>query len=122
MTPTTSDLEQLHNTVRGALAGATAAERKAADSGRHGDAVLNAARVDCFDWVLQRIDEIREQGGATCGSCGATAGLPRIVHRAGCKRCPRCGGSAPLGRWDVCQPCAVDEGWSDADREAEVTT
>lgn len=27
------------------------------------------------------------------------------------KRCPRCGTTAVLGRWDVCRPCAVAEGW-----------
>ncbi len=54
-------MNRLHETVRNALAGATAAERKAEDDGRHGDALLNAARVDAFDWVLQRIDEMLER-------------------------------------------------------------
>jgi hypothetical protein len=52
-----SPMEQLHALVRTALAGARTAENEAANADRQGDALLNAARVDCFDWVLQRIDE-----------------------------------------------------------------
>ncbi len=26
-------------------------------------------------------------------------------------RCPRCGATRPMSRWDVCGPCAVEEGW-----------
>jgi len=29
----------------------------------------------------------------------------------GAKRCPRCGRMRLLGRYDVCRPCAVEEGW-----------
>ncbi|MEU4558389.1 hypothetical protein AB0F72_08365 [Actinoplanes sp. NPDC023936] len=29
-------------------------------------------------------------------------------------RCPRCGDKTALGRFDVCQPCAVQEGWESA--------
>ena len=27
------------------------------------------------------------------------------------KRCPRCGQNAAMGRFGVCEPCAVQEGW-----------
>jgi hypothetical protein len=50
-------LERLHLQVRAALGENVARERKARDEGRDGDALLNAARVDAFDWVLQRLDE-----------------------------------------------------------------
>lgn len=50
-------LERLHARVRGALAGARTAENEAANAGRDQDALLNDARVDAFDWVLQRLDE-----------------------------------------------------------------
>lgn len=50
-------LERLHVRTREALGKNTTAERKARDEGRDGDALLAAARVDAFDWVLQRIDE-----------------------------------------------------------------
>ncbi len=53
-------LGKLHEQVRAALARASAAEQMAANDDRDGDALLNAARVDAFDWVLQRIDELRE--------------------------------------------------------------
>ncbi len=55
-----SPLDQLHQQVRDALSRCSDAERKARDAGRDGDALLNAARVDVYDWVLQRLDEHRE--------------------------------------------------------------
>jgi hypothetical protein len=54
-------LGQLHAVVLAALNGARQAEEKARESGRDGDATLNAARVDAFDWVLQRLDEEQEK-------------------------------------------------------------
>jgi hypothetical protein len=50
-------LERVHLQVRAALGANTAREREARDAGRDGDALLNAARADAFDWVLQRLDE-----------------------------------------------------------------
>lgn len=50
-------LQRLHKQVCAALGANTDRERKARDEGREGDALLNAARADAFDWVLQRIDE-----------------------------------------------------------------
>lgn len=50
-------LERMRAHVRAALADSSAAEQKARGDGRDGDALLNGARVDAFDWVLQRIDE-----------------------------------------------------------------
>lgn len=54
---TVDALERLHLQVRAALGANTARECKARDAGRDGDALLNAARADAFDWVLQRLDE-----------------------------------------------------------------
>jgi hypothetical protein len=50
-------LERLGAHVRAALADSSAAGQKARGDGRDGDALLNNARVDAFDWVLRRIDE-----------------------------------------------------------------
>lgn len=49
-----------------------------------------------------------------CGSCGAEP-QTMFAHQRGCKRCPRCGGTdQPVGEYDVCQPCAIAEGWEEA--------
>jgi hypothetical protein len=50
-------LGRVHLQVRAALGANTTREREARDAGREGDALLNAARADAFDWVLQRLDE-----------------------------------------------------------------
>jgi hypothetical protein len=80
-------------------------------------------RVDEWPAFADAITDYNERvEDSVCASCGGirpTGPLP-ISHRAGCKRCPRCGSARPLGRWDVCQPCAVDEGWEPA--EAEVAS
>jgi hypothetical protein len=52
-----SPLERLHLQVLAAFGQNVAAERRARDEGREGDALLNAARVDAFHWVLQWLDE-----------------------------------------------------------------
>jgi hypothetical protein len=54
----TDQLTKLRTQVNHALGRVTAAERQARDSGREGDAILNAARADAYDWVLQRLDEL----------------------------------------------------------------
>ncbi len=37
--------------------------------------------------------------------------VPVLRGIADGKRCPRCGTAAVMGRFDVCRPCAVAEGW-----------
>lgn len=54
-------LQRLHGKVRARMAANADRESKARNDGRDGDALLNAARVDAFDWVLQRIDEELER-------------------------------------------------------------
>lgn len=54
-------LHRLREQVRAAMGANVARERKATDDWRDGDALLNAARVDAFNWTLQRIDEELEK-------------------------------------------------------------
>lgn len=70
---TAEALGRVHLQVRAAFGANTAREREARDAGRDGDALLNAARADAFDWVLQRLDE--EMGAMP--ATNPTGGNPR---------------------------------------------
>jgi hypothetical protein len=72
-------LERMGAHVRAALADSSAAEQKARDAGRQGDALLNAARVDAFDWVLQRIDEEAARTDHRCPA-GVRRSPPGLRH------------------------------------------
>ncbi len=71
-------LAKLRLQVNAALGRTTDAEQKARDSGREGDATLNAARADAFDWVLQRLDELEAEPPAEPGPSTRTVNLAAI--------------------------------------------